>query len=112
MHKKNFNFAWGDITKSVLPQGKDLIHYRDALQHLSLEQVHMALKNFKSADPKYLMVTSYPAGTNENINTGEYFDINLMREPFFLWPEYIFSENILPRHVKHYFVYTQEMIRA
>ena len=62
------------------------------------------LRTFKAAAPKFLMLGSYPKGQNSLVSTGAYFPINLMREPFSLWPTEIHAE--LSRDWKHMLVYT------
>jgi hypothetical protein len=106
----SLRFSLGDITRGPLPLSKDLILSRDALQHLSLDQVWSAFKTFKSADPKFLLVGSYPSGVNVDIRTGDYFSVNLMREPFSLWPESVFSEET--PDTKHLLLFTRDQIRS
>ena len=66
-------FAVADLTKDALPKGKDLVMSRDALQHLSLEQVKAVLRAFQAADPRFLLVGSYPStAVNVDITTGDY----------------------------------------
>ena len=109
VNRSSWHFRVADLTKDDLPTGKDLILSRDALQHLSLEQVKLALKAYQRAAPRYLLVGSYPSNTeNRDIATGDYNAINLMRPPFDLWPEEVFSEET-PDH-KHLLLFTQEQI--
>jgi len=106
----NLHFLVADLTRAELPRGKDLILSRDALQHLSLGQVKDALRAFKKADPKLLLVGSYPStAVTRDIETGDYSGINLMSPPFDLHPEEVYSEQT-PDH-KHLLLYTQEQIR-
>ncbi|MDR1646411.1 MAG: class I SAM-dependent methyltransferase [Tannerellaceae bacterium] len=73
-----------DITKDSLPE-VDLIFCKDCLQHLSYENVHKALRNFKSSGSKYLLVTSYPkTWLNHDIEDGAYRALNLRKLPFHL----------------------------
>ena len=106
----NLHFLVADLTRDSLPSGKDLILSRDALQHLALEQVKVALRAFQKADPRLLLVGSYPStAVNYDIETGDYNAINLMSPPFDLHPEEVYSEQT-PDH-KHLLLYTQEQIR-
>ena len=70
-------------------------------------QIVAALRAFKASTPRFLLVGSYPQGVNAAIPTGAYFLINLMREPFHLWPSEIYSESMGdPGAVKHVLAYT------
>ena len=60
VNTSSWHFRVADLTKDDLPKGKDLILSRDALQHLSFEQVKLALKAYQRAAPRYLLVGSYP----------------------------------------------------
>jgi hypothetical protein len=104
----HFNFGTLDITKDDLPRGKDLIFSRDTLQHLSLEQVRCVLRKFKEAEPKFLLVGSYPNGINCDEPTGNYFPINLSKPPFSLEPQSIYNEQTPDD--KHLFLYTREQM--
>ena len=78
-----------DITKNILPK-VDMIFCKDCLQHLSYENVHKALQNFKRSEAKYLMVTSYPLTLkNHDILDGDYRALNLFRNPFNLRRNYV-----------------------
>jgi len=104
-------FLVADLTTDSLPRGKDLILSRDALQHLSLAQIRAVLRNFQQADPKLLLVGSYP-GTYDNVDipTGSYFPVNVLRPPFELLPQEVFSEQT--PDFKHLLLFTQAQIRA
>ena len=98
----------GDFTKDALPKNFDVVFSRDALQHLSPMQIISALRTFKNSSPRFLLVGSYPQGVNVAIDTGAYFPINLMREPYSLWPSEIYSESFGGiGEVKHVLVYTR-----
>ena len=72
-------------------------------------QIVGALRSFKRADPRFVLVGSYPQGVNRAIVTGSYFSINLMANPFNLWPSEIYCENTGdPRAIKHILVYTRQ----
>ena len=107
-------FSKADITRDRLPQGADLLFSRDALQHMGLYQVLAALRTYQSADPRFLMVGSYPRGANQMITTGQTFLINLMDAPFALWPDRIISESRgdYGTESKHMMVYTQANVRS
>ena len=106
-------FARADITADPLPHGADLIFSRDALQHLAPLQIVRALRTFRDAAPRFLAVGGYPRGENRVITTGECFLVNLMREPFNLWPEHVTSEWMGDAESKkHILVYTREQVAA
>ena len=107
-NESTWHFAVHDLMKDALPRGKDLILSRDALQHLSLAQVRSVLMALKEAEPKFLLVGSYPSGVNTDIQTGGYFSINLMQTPFSLWPNSVFSEQTPDG--KHLLLYTHEQM--
>lgn len=91
--KPNWRFEAKDMTSEPLPKGYDLIHCRDALQHLSCPMIVNALHNFVLSGAKYLLVGSYDADPNKNIQPGDYFDINLRLPPFSLSkPDAVLSE--------------------
>lgn len=82
--QKNVSFEVLDITKDIIP-AVDMIFCKDCLQHLSYENVFKALKNFKKANSKYLLTTSYPLTvSNWDINDGDYRPLNLRIKPFYL----------------------------
>ena len=64
----------------------DLALCRDALQHLPLELAVNALEALAAAAPRLVALGSYleHEGANEDIATGEYYQINLLKEPFSL----------------------------
>jgi hypothetical protein len=64
----------------------DLALCRDALQHLPLELAVNALEALAAAAPRLVALGSYleHAGDNEDIATGEYYQINVLKEPFSL----------------------------
>lgn len=43
----------GDMTSDPVPEGYDMIFSRDALQHLTFEQIHGALRRFAESDAKW-----------------------------------------------------------
>ncbi len=80
--KENVSFETIDITKDNLPK-VDLIFCKDCLQHLSNENVILALANFKRSGAKYLLVTSYPLTLeNWDIANGDCRPLNLFLPPF------------------------------
>lgn len=109
VHNPMLHFNVGDVSEVKLPK-VDLMFSRDALQHLSMEVIIPVLKNIQLADPKFLLVGSYPsATTNRDINIGDYFPINLLIEPFNLCPALMFDEH--SPDGKWLYMYTQRQIR-
>lgn len=73
-----------DITKDFLPQA-DIIICRDLLVHFSIEDINLALKNFKRSGAKYLLTTTFTrtrSDLNSAIATGGWRTVNLQRAPF------------------------------
>lgn len=93
-NKGNVDFRVIDLTKDSLPK-MDLIFVRDCLVHLSIENIHSAIKNLKDSGSKYLLTTTFPSTEfNKDITTGSWRRINLQKEPFnFPAPELIINEN-------------------
>lgn len=82
-----------DLLTGSLPQ-VDLIISRDFLVHLSNDDVKKVLKNFKMSGSRYLLTTTFPTRTNENISSGQWRPLNLQKAPFNLpQPIFIFTEN-------------------
>lgn len=79
-----WKFSRVDFTRESLPSGYDLILSRDALQHLSYQEIINALREFSQVDgAKYLLVGSYLVDSgNKDIRTGGYFPVDLTKPPF------------------------------
>ena len=90
-----------DFTQTAIPDDVQLILCRDALQHLPLEKAIDALEMFSKSRARFLLVGSYSTNTNQRIDAGDYYDINLTLEPFSLAGY---------QHVYH--EHTQELIAA
>eukprot|EP01098_Paradermamoeba_levis_P004988 TRINITY_DN2118_c0_g1_i2.p1 TRINITY_DN2118_c0_g1~~TRINITY_DN2118_c0_g1_i2.p1 ORF type:complete len:128 (+),score=23.67 TRINITY_DN2118_c0_g1_i2:496-879(+) len=52
---KNFSFMVLDVVGTPITEKYDLIHCRDALQHMPLSDAKSAVDNFKSSGSTYLM---------------------------------------------------------
>lgn len=86
-------FMWRDITSSPLPQA-DLVFCRDCLVHFSYSDILKAINNIKKSGSKFLLTTTFPSRTNEDITTGSWRPINLETPPFhFPKPLGLFNEN-------------------
>lgn len=81
---------------STLPSNYDLILSRDALQHLSYQNIAGALSTYCRSESSYILVGSYLDSTvtdNKNIQSGGCFSINLLLPPFnFSNPLEVFAE--------------------
>ena len=92
-HHKNKQFHFWDATTCSLPRyvdesrnvesSFDLVHVRDVIQHMSLEQGVRFFCNVFHASPKVLITTTYPEQQiNTNIGEGGWYKNNLLVEPF------------------------------
>tara|TARA_X000001036_G_scaffold381912_1_gene374281 strand:+ start:5949 stop:6629 length:681 start_codon:yes stop_codon:yes gene_type:complete len=77
----------------------DLIFSRDTLQHNSLRGVAQILQRFVQSNASHILTTSFPNGShyckgliNRPIETGDFFCIDLAREPFSMRPLAMFEE--------------------
>eukprot|EP01098_Paradermamoeba_levis_P000593 TRINITY_DN1062_c0_g1_i1.p1 TRINITY_DN1062_c0_g1~~TRINITY_DN1062_c0_g1_i1.p1 ORF type:complete len:395 (-),score=86.98 TRINITY_DN1062_c0_g1_i1:109-1293(-) len=88
---KHFNFIVLDVVGTPI-QKYDLIHCRDALQHMPFADAKSAIDNFKSSGSTYLM-TNFHEGSpgNKDVQPGDMNPINVMMPPFNFPPpmEYI-----------------------
>jgi hypothetical protein len=74
-------FLVADITKDWLPK-TDAVLCRDCFIHLSNRQIKMAIQQFKSSGIRYMITSTYPVEINEEIPTGYYRPVNLVKGPF------------------------------
>ena len=109
-YETNFiHFNISNILTDALPENVDFILTRDVLMHFSLTDVLSALENLARAKSRFLGIGSFPAyGRNPEVKTGEWFPINLMAEPFNLWPDVILSE--FDEYGKHIFIYSADNV--
>jgi hypothetical protein len=71
-----------DLTSSLLPPA-DLLLCRDCLVHLSFEDLGRALANIRRSSIGYLLTTTFPGEpANQDIVTGDWRPLNLLRPPF------------------------------
>uniref|UniRef100_A0A7S2UBF9 Methyltransferase domain-containing protein n=1 Tax=Attheya septentrionalis TaxID=420275 RepID=A0A7S2UBF9_9STRA len=104
-HHTNKHFRFWDATSCVLPrfqngtselQSFDLVHIRDVIQHMHLDQgVKFFCNAFKSG-VKVLIATTYNS-RNHDIKEGDFYHNNLAEEPF-SFPK---SDSCTPTHPKH-----------
>eukprot|EP00956_Cyclotella_meneghiniana_P021605 scaffold39509_cov87-Cyclotella_meneghiniana.AAC.3 len=91
-HHKNKMFTFWDATACVLPKYKykpdgpltpfDLVHARDVIQHMKLDQGVQFFCNVFKSGARVLITTTYPDGTNLEIKEGSFYHNNLLKEPF------------------------------
>ena len=75
-------FSHRDMCQDLL-DNCDMILCRDALVHLSFEDIQKALDNFKKSSAHYLLTTTFPKrSTNQDIVTGQWRTLNLQIDPF------------------------------
>lgn len=78
----NIRFQQLNICCDPLPQAEAIL-CRDCLFHLSWEDALAALRNFKQGGAIYLLSTTFPQSLNNvNIQTGDWYPVNLQRPPF------------------------------
>lgn len=70
-----------DLSKDPLPT-VDLLFCRDCLFHFSKKDIDIALDNIARSSVKYVMFTSYYDGDNRDINTGDFRNLDFLKEPF------------------------------
>lgn len=107
-----------DFTQNAVPDDVQLIHCRDALQHLPTEKAIDAMELFSKSKARFLLVGSYFGvdNTNRRINAGEYYDINLTLEPFSLTGyQHVYHEHtqeLIPAPDKHLLLYSISYLRG
>lgn len=90
------HFVVLDVTHDLLP-AVDLIHCRDLLIHLSINDCWAALANFVASGSRLLLTTHFAdRESNEEIVSGDFRPVNLCRAPFHLPPpRQVINENSL-----------------
>lgn len=65
------------------PQSVDLVHVRDVIQHMTLQQGVAYFCNVFQSGARVLIATTFPAQTsNPDVPEGSYYKNNLFLEPF------------------------------
>lgn len=103
-HHNNKEFHFWDMTECVLPkfhektggeeESFDLVHVRDVIQHLNLDQGIKYFCNIFKSGAKILITTTYDKDMNKNITEGAWYENDLTKEPF-SFPK---SENCVATH--------------
>lgn len=103
-----------DLVSHIPKTGKiDMVLNRDVLQHLPLKDGCLAVENLIQLDFDYLLIGSYPANKqNKNIETGKFYQVNIMEEPFnFPTPYMMFRERKDERRQKYIYIYKRSDIQ-
>ena len=80
------SFLLLDLTRDPLPQ-VDLVFCRDLFIHLSLDDIHRALRNIARSGSRFLLTTHFvDRQDNAEIPSGDFRPVNLCRPPFDLPP--------------------------
>jgi len=104
-HHRNKAFRYWDAVSCALPRYRsdegewtsfDLIHVRDVIQHLPLQEGLMFLCNAMSSGAKVMITTTYLNSKNRNIRIGDFYHNNLASEPF----DFPNAQNCTPTHPK------------
>lgn len=85
-------YMLADICTDELPM-VDLVFCRDALQHLSLAEGLVALRNFRLTGATWLMCSSFEDGLNTNISAGGYYEPDMTAPPFSLGVPWLVVED-------------------
>lgn len=70
-----------DIVTTVPPK-VDLIFCRDCLFHFPQALAFKALRNFQASGSRYLLVSTFFDGVNENVASAYFYQMNLQAPPF------------------------------
>lgn len=91
-HHSNKMFLHWDASECSLPSLQragsrqvvpfELVHARDVLQHLPLDSVQSFLCNVAQSGARIFVTTTFPDGTNTEIERGSFFRNNLEKPPF------------------------------
>jgi SAM-dependent methyltransferase len=79
------NFVLLDAVVDELPR-TDAVLTRDTMQHLSLVDGLAMLNNIRRSGARWLFASTHRGGTNVNIRTGDWYEIDLESWPFLLGP--------------------------
>jgi SAM-dependent methyltransferase len=81
-----------DICTDELPM-VDLVFCRDALQHLSLAEGLVALRNFRLTGATWFMCSTHEGGLNVDISAGGYYEPDMQAPPFSLGTPWMMVED-------------------
>lgn len=80
--ENNIEFNRIDITSEILPE-VDIILCRDLMIHLSIKDIHKALRNIVKSKSTYLLMNNFPSLiVNKDIETGGHRHVNFLIPPF------------------------------
>jgi hypothetical protein len=95
-------FLCADLAVQPLPR-VDVIFCRDCLVHLTLQDIHRVLANFRRSRPRYLLTTTFLGPhPNAEIETGSWRPLNLQLPPFNLPAPLALIDEYCPAHNGRY----------
>jgi hypothetical protein len=74
-------FTVFDISQDAIPD-VDLLFCRDCLFHFSQEDIDQTFDNILKSNVQYILTTSYINGSNHNIITGNFRELDFIKPPF------------------------------
>ncbi len=89
-----------DLCNDPLPAA-DLLLCRDCFVHLSEDMIDLAINNILRSNIRYLLTTTFPAGRNRPIRTGDFFSINLCAPPYNFPPPIKVLDDYVPSYEPH-----------
>ena len=93
------HFEQFDLSQDILPE-VDLLFCRDCLFHFS-QDIQKTLDKISQSNVKYVMFTSYYNGNNHDIGTGEFRELDFLKDPYnFPEPLDFIDEHISGEHLK------------
>lgn len=109
--RPNREFRTVDLCRDPLPDA-DLLLCRDCFIHLSEDMILIAIENILRSNVKYLLTTTYPAGSNRNIHNGDWFTLNLCAAPYnFPPPIRVLDDWVPPFDRRHLALWEIESLR-
>jgi SAM-dependent methyltransferase len=101
----------GDMTNYPFPRA-DMLICRDVLQHMSYQAIKAAITNFAQSDIRIFALGAYLPSDNQNrdIETGDYFTIDLKQAPFFMHAPIQVVPEANDGQLKYLFIYTKEQL--
>jgi len=77
----SFNFQLLDLVDKIPPK-TDAFMVREVLQHLPLRMSVKLIQNVLESGVRFIILSTFPKGTNMEIRIGQYYENNLSKEPF------------------------------
>ena len=70
-----------DIISDPLPAA-DMWMCRDTLFHFPFAAIYQTMLNFTNSNIKFLLLSHHPNGENRDISFSDFFEMNVLKEPF------------------------------